>query len=149
MGLYSAHYGKWFFSSHYFDYGENLTTHFPPELSRRNFSKNFQSYRRSWIYLFPCDFRGFFFFFFFCAKRSVSQTILWWRNVLLGGQLQIHAKTSNFEIFEDALNMKSWSMSLTKARSVVPLLFTTFNKFLVDGWPHLSILYLFVVTTSL
>ena len=35
-----------------------------------------------------------------------------WGNVLLGGKLHIGAKTSNFEIFESALYMKSVSMPL-------------------------------------
>ena len=36
-----------------------------------------------------------------------------WGNILLGGDLQINAKSSNFEIFESALSMKSGSMPLT------------------------------------
>ena len=35
-----------------------------------------------------------------------------WGNVLLGGKLQISAKNSNFQIFENAHYMKSVSMPL-------------------------------------
>ena len=37
-----------------------------------------------------------------------------WGNVLLGGKLQIGVKSSNFEIFESALYMKSVSMPLSR-----------------------------------
>ena len=43
-----------------------------------------------------------------------------WGNVFLGGNLQIEAKNSNFEIFENALYMKSVSMPLTFTK-VIPM----------------------------
>ena len=41
-----------------------------------------------------------------------------WGNVLLGGDLQIDAKNTNFEISERALYMKSRSMPLTDYNKV-------------------------------
>ena len=42
-----------------------------------------------------------------------------WGNVIFGGKLQIDAKNSNFEIFENALYLKSVSMPLISVYSIV------------------------------
>ena len=45
-------------------------------------------------------------------KEMISAKFLWW-NELLGEELQIDAKNSNFEFYESALYMKSESIPLT------------------------------------
>ena len=42
-----------------------------------------------------------------------------WGNVLLGGKQQIDAKNSNFEIFDNALYMKSVNMPLNVLKYIL------------------------------
>ena len=45
-----------------------------------------------------------------CFYFTLISAEFLWRNVLLGGELQTAAKTSNFEILESTLYMESGSM---------------------------------------